>query len=227
MTPRTALVVSAHPDDEALGCGATIARLAAQGTDVHLLFLADGVNARREAARDEDSLARRRRMGDDAARILGATAPVYLDFPDNRLDGVDLLDVIAEIERIAVPLAPEVVFTHFPGDLNVDHRVCAQAVTTAFRPTAGHSVRAVCSFEVPSSTEWAFGVAGQAFLPNLFHDVTGFLPQKLAALDAYAEEMRPFPHPRSPENVTALARSRGASAGVGAAEAFQVLRLVL
>lgn len=226
MNPKRLFVVCAHPDDEALGCGGTIARFAAEGAEVDILFLADGVGSRDAGAVEDGSLTRRRRMGDDAAAALGARAPTYLDFADNRLDGVDLLDVVAEIERVSRGREPDLVLTHFPGDLNVDHRICAQAVATAFRPTPGQSVRAIAGFEVPSSTEWAFGVAGNSFAPNLYVDISDFLPRKLAALDAYGEEMRPFPHPRSAENVTALARFRGASVGVAAAEAFSLLRMV-
>jgi LmbE family N-acetylglucosaminyl deacetylase len=224
---RTALVVAAHADDEALGCGGTIARLAAQGADVHLLFLADGVSSRPGADEDAAAVARRRAMGDRAASVLGAAPPVYLDLPDNRMDGIDLLDVISGIEQHAAALQPDVVLTSFAGDLNVDHRTCAQAVATAFRPTPGQPVRAVLSFEIASSTEWAFGVTGGLFAPTCFVDIEAYLPQKLAALEAYAEEMRRFPHPRSAEAVTALARLRGSTVGVAAAEAFVPLRVLL
>jgi N-acetylglucosamine malate deacetylase 1 len=223
---RRALVVAAHPDDEALGCGGTLARLAAEGTEVHLLFVADGVGARGAAAPDPEALAARRAMGDAAARLLGAQAPTYLDFPDNRLDGQDLLDIVQQVERVARGVAPELVLTHFAGDLNVDHRCCAHAVATAFRPVSGQTVKSIWTFEVPSSTEWAFGVTGQPFRPNVFVDISAHLEVKLAALEAYSDEMRPFPHPRSAENVTALARNRGATIGVAAAEAFHLMRLV-
>lgn len=225
-TPRSVLVVCAHPDDEVLGCGGTIARLVSEGADVRILFLADGVGSRDAGALVDGSLGERRRMGDVAAEILGTEAPTYLDFPDNRLDGVTLLDVVQEIERFAGPLRPEMVLTHFPGDLNVDHQVCAQAVVTAFRPTPEQSVRAIYGFEVASSTEWAFGVAGQSFVPNVYFDISLHLPKKLDALGAYIEEMRGFPHARSLEAVAALARWRGATVGVDAAEAFVVLRMV-
>jgi len=221
---RRVLCVCAHPDDEALGCGGTLARLAAEGAEVHLLFMADGVNARSGAP--ASALEKRRAMALQAAEVLGARAPTFLDFPDNRMDGVELLDVVSEIERCAASLAPDVVFTHFTGDLNVDHRICAQAVLTAFRPLPGGAVRAIYGFEVPSSTEWAFGAAGSSFSPHAFFDISDHLAVKLAALDAYAKEMRPFPHPRSREAVEALARWRGATMGVAAAEAFSLLRSI-
>jgi LmbE family N-acetylglucosaminyl deacetylase len=221
---RKVLVVAAHPDDEALGCGGTIARLAATGATVELLFVADGVGARGDG--DDAGLSGRRAMGDRAAEILGARPPAYLDFPDNRLDGVDLLEIVSAIERHAAAPSAELVLTHFAGDLNVDHRICAQAVATAFRPLPGQTVREIWSFEVPSSTEWAFGLVGPAFAPSVFVDISAQLDTKLAALHAYHEEMRPFPHSRSYEAVKALALSRGASVGVGAAEAFSLVRSV-
>lgn len=221
---KKVLVVAAHPDDEALGCGGTMSRLAAEGAEVHVLFLSDGVTARATVA--QDALAERRRMGDRAAEVMGAWRPVYLDLPDNRMDGLDLLDIVQAVERSAAGIAPEAVFTHFPGDLNVDHRLCAQAVLTAFRPFPDQPVRSIYGFEVASSTEWAFGAAGQNFAPNVFFDISAHLPQKIAALEMYGEEMRPSPHARSIEAVEACARWRGASVGVEAAEGFSLLRSI-
>jgi LmbE family N-acetylglucosaminyl deacetylase len=222
---QRALVIASHPDDEVLGCGGTMARLAAQGVAVQSLFLSDGVTARAQVA--DTALAARRRMGDRAAEVLGTQAPAYLDFPDNRMDSVDLLEIVTAIERQSAQVRPDVVFTHFGGDLNIDHRLCAQAVATAFRPTPGQSVKAIYTFEVPSSTEWSFGVAGADFTPQIFFDIGDHLATKIEAIRCYAEEIRDFPHSRSYEAIEALARWRGASVGVQAAEAFGVLRAVV
>ena len=216
------LIVAAHPDDEALGCGGTMARIAAGGGDVHVLFLSDGVGAR--GVLSDEAVGRRRAMGDRAAKALGARPLAYLDLPDNRMDSVPLLDAVTAIERHAETIRPHTVFTHFPGDLNIDHRVCAQAVLTAFRPLPGQTVRTIYAFEIASSTEWAFGSVTPGFAPNVFFDISEHLRHKRAALEAYAEEMRPFPHARSIEAVEACARWRGAAAGLLAAEAFSLLR---
>jgi len=218
------LVVAAHSDDEALGCGGTIARLVAEASDVHILFLADGEKAR--GTTESEAVAERRSMAQAAAAILGANAPTCLDFPDNRLDSVDLLDLVQAVERHAAPVRPEIVLTHFPADLNVDHRLCAQAVLTAFRPLPGQTVRSILAFEVPSSTEWQFRGAAECFAPNAFFDISDQLETKLAALKSYEKEMRPFPNARSMEAIEALARWRGATIGVAAAEAFVVLRTI-
>jgi LmbE family N-acetylglucosaminyl deacetylase len=226
---RRVLVVAAHPDDEVLGCGATMARHAQAGDEVHTVFLADGVAARDRDAGDgraghDESLEHRRAAAHEAAERLGSASVAFFDFPDNRLDSVALLEIVQELEAFAAPLAPEIVYTHHAGDLNVDHRICHQVALTAFRPLPGQSVRSMYGFEVCSATEWAFGNAAEAFVPVRYNDVSEHLAAKLSALGAYEHEMRAFPHARSLEAVRALATWRGASVGCAAAEAFTVIR---
>lgn len=226
MTSKPAvLVVAAHPDDEVLGCGGAIAKFAAQGQGVHVALLADGVGSRRKGRIDAE-VKQRRQAAKAAAKVLGATSVMFGDFPDNRMDGVDLLDVTQAVESLIVQYRPSVVLTHHAGDLNVDHRSISQAVVTACRPQPGHSVRTMLFFEVPSSSEWQVPGVGPAFAPNWFIDISGTLNAKLKALKAYDAEMRPWPHARSYQAVEHLARWRGASAGMAAAEAFVVGRML-
>jgi N-acetylglucosamine malate deacetylase 1 len=217
----TVLVIVAHPDDEVLGAGGTIARHVARGEEVHTLFLTDGVGARggTEAAATHRCAAARQ-----AAAILGAKPPRFTGFQDNRLDGVDLLDVVQAVENMVAAVRPETIYTHHAGDLNIDHAVCHRAVLTACRPLPGSVVRRIYAMEVVSSTEWALPGAADCFFPNRFVDVSTTLQTKQRALGAYAEEMRSFPHPRSHQAVEALAHWRGAMAGVVAAEAFATVR---
>lgn len=223
----TVLVIAAHPDDEALGCGGTMARHAAAGEAVHVLFLADGVGARDGSGASAEALARRTAAAAAACQALGAMAPRSAGFPDNRLDGVDLLDVVKVIEEMVKDIEPQTIYTHHGGDLNVDHRRVHEAVLTACRPQPGTSVRAIYAFEVPSSTEWSSPQTHAAFVPNRFVDISAFIDAKRKALEAYDEEMRPFPHARSMEGVEALARVRGVAVGVEAAEAFTLIREVI
>lgn len=218
------LVIAAHPDDEALGCGATIARHAAAGETVHILFVADGETAR-PGTGDED-VSRREASACEAARILGAGKPEFLRFPDNRLDGQILLDIVAAIEKVVEQHGPRIIYTHHGGDMNVDHRVVHQAVLTACRPLPGSSMDAIYAFEIPSSTEWGGSAFGPPFVPVHFVDVAGHVAKKRNALAAYSGEMRAFPHPRSAEAIDALEKVRGAAAGVRAAEAFMLVRSV-
>ena len=160
---RDILVVAAHPDDEALGCGGAIARHAAAGDRVEIVFLADGEGARGAAAGE---VAARHAAARRAAEILGARAPRFVDLPDNRLDSVPLLDVIGRLERALDGYAPEIVYTHSGGDLNIDHRVVHQAVITLFRPLPGACWGGLLAFEVPSSSEWSTPAIGAVSRPT-------------------------------------------------------------
>lgn len=226
---KTALVVAAHPDDEILGCGGTIARMCADGWTVHHLILAEGVTSRakqRNEGESSDELKALRQAGREAARILGVSQVTFGGFPDNRMDGVELLDVVKTIEECIQSLRPERVFSHHYGDVNVDHRIVHEATAAATRPVPGGPVRQVLYFEVPSSTEWRTTGSVQPFYPNMFVDISAHLPRKLEALAAYDSEMRAYPHPRSMEAVRHLAAWRGSTAGVTAAEAFHVGRWI-
>ena len=219
------LVVVAHPDDEILGCGGALARHAAGGDTVHVLIVAEGAmsrDARRDPAGREAELTALKAAALRAASTIGAEEPRLLGLPDNRLDALPLLDVIKPIEADVEAVAPEIVYTHHAGDLNVDHRIVHQATVTACRPLPDSPVRAIYAFETVSSTEWQ--TAGETFRPQRWVDIAPFLHLKLQALEAYAAEMRPFPHARSLEAVEALARVRGAAAGLKAAECFMVVR---
>lgn len=213
------LVVCAHPDDEVLGCGGTMAVLADRGCRVDVVFLADGVGARNRTDGD-DELVRRRAAAERAARILGVGEVVFDDLPDNRLDTVPLLDVVQRIEALIQRFQPDTVFSHHAGDVNIDHRRVHEAVIAACRPQAGCPVRSLLFFEVASSTEWQPPGSAPAFVPNWFVDISATLDRKLDALAAYSEEMRPWPHPRSIRALEHLARWRGATVSVLAAEAF-------
>jgi len=217
------LVIAAHSDDEVLGCGGTIAEQASRGTEIFVIFLTNGVGAR-NVEPDDPRVVRRAEAARKAGDILGIKEIIQLDYPDNRLDSLPLLDIVQSIETVIAEFEPSVILTHFANDLNVDHRICHQAVLTACRPQPGHPVRTILGFEVASSTEWTF--SAPAFVPNFFVDITAHLDKKLQALDTYREEMRPAPHPRSVNSIEALVRWRGATVGCDAAEAFSVIRMI-
>jgi len=215
---KNILVVAAHPDDEALGCGGTIARHAAQNDKISVVFMADGLSARGNV--DDAACWQRREAANEACRLMGVQQMYHLGFPDNRLDSVPLLDVVQKLEELIETLKPEVIYTHHLGDLNIDHRITHEAVLTACRPIPGQTVREIFAFEVLSSTEW--GVGG--FFPNVYVDIASYLDSKLAAVQAYEMEMRPEPHTRSIANVRRQAELRGASVGLWAAEGFVLIR---
>lgn len=221
-----ALVIAAHPDDEVLGCGGTIARLAAEGHAVDIAILGEGITARFDRREETDPALLRvhRDRARNAGEVLGAREVFLFDLPDNRFDSIPIIEVVKRIEGLIEQIRPEVVYTQHGGDLNVDHVVTYRATLTATRPMSGGVVKAVYAYEVGSSTEWAFQRFAPVFHPNLFVDIGTTLNKKLAAMAVYESEARPFPHPRSPEALEAAARRWGSVAGVVAAEAFEVVR---
>ena len=224
---RQVIVVAAHPDDEVLGCGGTIARHADSGDQVHVLIVAEGSTSRqqkRDRSQVGDELSALAKAAQAAGSILGAASVELLDLPDNRLDSLDRLDLIKRIEECVERHQPECVYVHHAGDVNVDHRRLHEAVVTACRPTPGHVVKSLLSFEVASSTEWQPPGSAPAFQPNWFVDISAQWERKKEALSTYLSEMRDWPHARSLKAVEHLARWRGAQVGVEAAEAFCLLR---
>lgn len=225
---QSLLVLAAHPDDEVLGCGGTIAKLADSGVAVNIAFLADGVLSRHVGqSAHQYELGIRREAAARACEILGATTVSFGDFPDNRMDTVPLIDIVQMIEALLIKHQPDAVFTHHAGDLNVDHRRVHEATVTACRPQTGRPVKTLLSYEVPSSTEWQLPGSAPQFAPAWFVDISTTLTRKLAALEAYAAELRPWPHPRSRRAIEDLAHWRGASVGVEAAEGFMLGRHIV
>ena len=226
---KTILVVAAHPDDEVLGCGASIAKWTASGNIVHILIMAEGSTSRdlvrnREAKSEELLLLEK--SAHQAGSILGAASVKLLGFPDNRMDSLDRLDVIKAIEAEIERIKPDTVVTHHCGDVNIDHRITHEAVVTACRPQPGHSVRLLLAFEVMSSTEWQPTGSNIAFQPNWFENVVETFDYKIKALEFYQSEMREWPHPRSLKNIEYVAQWRGSSIGCEFAEGFMLLRLI-
>jgi LmbE family N-acetylglucosaminyl deacetylase len=223
------LVVVAHPDDEVLGCGGTMARLALEVNNVYTLILGEGITSRdkkRMRVKRGNEIAELKKKAEDANKILGAKKVYTYDFPDNRFDTVPLLDIIKTIEKIKKDIKPDIVFTHHYGDLNIDHQITFKAVMTAFRPTKDESVKELYSFEIPSSTEWNAPSSLTHFMPEYFVDISKTIKLKVRAMKEYKCEIREYPHPRSIESIEIKAKQRGIQVGLEAAEAFEVLRMI-
>jgi LmbE family N-acetylglucosaminyl deacetylase len=222
------LVVAAHPDDEVLGCGGTMARLAREGHEVHIAILGEGITSRyaKPEAADQNGVKNLHSQSRDVARLLGAKDPLIFSLPDNRFDSVPLLEVVKIIEGVIEKVSPRVVYTQHGGDLNIDHSTTYRATMTATRPLSDCCVKELYAFEVASSSEWSFQQFAPAFQPNVFVDVEGTLELKIQAMELYDKEVRSFPHPRSPDALRSIARRWGSVAGLRAAEAFQLVRRV-
>lgn len=224
------LIVAAHPDDEVLGCGGTIAKFRENGHDVRVVFLAEGVTSRYQpdeiaAPHVQKKSKIRNENAFKALEILSVPpGQVFVELrPCCRLDQVPMLDLVKQIEGHISQWKPTKLFTHAPYDANIDHRLTYMAVLAAGRPKQDSQLKSIYSFEVLSSTEWN---PLQPFIPNIFVDINSVFDKKIKALEAYGDEMQPPPHPRSVEVVRSLATYRGAQAGIFYAEAFSLVRSI-
>jgi LmbE family N-acetylglucosaminyl deacetylase len=230
------LVIAAHPDDEVLGLGGTIKKLSKNGNNVKIVIMATGIKARRsknysnsDKYEINDKISNElnsqiqilRKESTKSSKILGAKSIDFLNFPDNEMDTVSLLEVTKSIEKIISDFNPEIVYTHTNFDVNIDHRICNQATLVATRPQANTKIKQVISYEVPSSTEWYFP---HSFSPNIFVDISHEINAKKNALKCYTNEIQNFPHPRSVEALDALSKKWGSVSGFKHAEAFYLLR---
>jgi N-acetylglucosamine malate deacetylase 1 len=215
------LVIAAHPDDEMLGCGGSIIKLKKK-CDIKVLFMTDGVSARKK---NHKKILERRNSCEKLFKKLKIKKPVFLDFPDNQMDKVPLLEIVKKIERIIKEIKPHTIFTHYSDCLNIDHQITCKAVLTACRPIKNNTVKKILSFEILSSTEWS-KFKNKGFEPNYFIDITKEIKNKISSMKYYKMELRKYPHSRSIKAIEALASFRGVSCGVKYAEGFYLNRLV-
>lgn len=216
------LVIAAHPDDELLGLGGTIAKHSSNGDEVHVLMITEGSSTQYKD--QPDMIEQKKREITNVKNILRISDVHFVDLPDMKLDTLAHIDVNNPITKAVHKLQPEVVFTHFYGDVNKDHRVIFESTMVAVRPATNSSIKKVICYNTPSSTEWNIQQGHTAFMPNMYVDITEFLDKKLEALHQYKSEMREYPHPRSPESVRIHANYWGNHIGVEAAEAFMIVR---
>lgn len=223
---KKVLIVAAHPDDEILGCGGTIARLVKEGNKAITLILGEGKTARdvlRDKNKRETEISKLKKEALEANKIIGVSEVILFDFPDNRFDEVALLDIVKTIEKIKQKVKPDIIFTHYQRDLNIDHQIVNKAVLTATRPTDTETVKEIYSFEVLSSTEWNYP---NKFIPDTYFDITETTDKKLKAMSCYKSELKMFPHPRSLEGIKLNASYWGMKVGLKYAEVFKCVRSI-
>lgn len=220
---RRALVVAPHHDDEVLGCGGTIARLADGGAEVRVLVVTRGQTPPFDRALVE----RVRAEALEAHALLGVSSARFLDLPAAGLDTVPHVELNRAVGAAVREAAPDTLLVPFNGDIHLDHQLVFAACLVAARPNRPDYPARVWAYETLSETNWNAPGVTPGFTPNLHVDIAATLGRKLDAMRAYASQVRPFPDERSIEALEALARLRGAAVHRHAAEAFVVLREVL
>ena len=219
-------IIAAHPDDEVIGCAGTILNHISKGEKVNILFLADGESSRYDEINNEcqELINRREKLALEAGNLMGVSSVDFLRLKDNQLDIYNRLSIIKKIEKFLFIHKPETIYTHFGGDLNIDHQIIFKAVMTAARPSVTNNIKNIYSFEIQSSTE--LSISSNKFHPNMYVDITEHINKKKLLLNIYQSEMNEYPSSRSIENIIGKNSQRGAEVCVEFAEAFIINRRI-
>lgn len=223
------LVIVAHPDDDILGCGGTLAKFKESGSDIKVIFIAEGTSCRFSKDQTNSELVlseikNRNNYAKKALKVLGLKDYKFYNLPCGRLDQYALIDIGKIIESEIEIFKPDTIFTHNSIDVNNDHKIVFQAVLQATRLGALNSVPRLYSFEILSSSERKFV---DTFKPNYFVKLNKkHIDLKIKAMYQYISEIKKFPFPRSDKGITTLSNYRGMQVGVEYAEAFSLIREV-
>lgn len=217
---KNILVIAPHPDDEVLGCGATMAKYASAGHKVFVLVATRGS----KKLYADDRIENVRNEALRAHKVLGVAETYFLDFPAPELDTIPLYEISNEISKIIANVKAEILFLPHRGDIHNDHKVIFDAGLVAARPLQNCSVNEIYTYETVSETEWAIPVGSEMFIPNVYENIADFFSLKIQALQCFKSQLREFPNPRSIKNLKALANYRGATVGFEMAEAFCLIR---
>lgn len=218
----TVLVIAPHPDDEVLGCGGVIAKRAKNGDDVWVCIVTEGKEPlySKKFARNE------RQEMKAAHKILGVSHLIMLGFPSAELDKIPQREINDVVSGAVEMVCPDEVFIPHRGDVHRDHQIVADAAMVALRPRGSNSAKRVLSYETLSETDWNTPDAGNAFIPNVYEDISNTIQTKITAMNCYGSQLKEFPDPRSIIGLKSLAIHRGVVSGLGYAEAFMMIREV-
>ena len=223
VSKKKILVLVAHPDDESFGCGGFIKKLSKKNF-IGVVSFTNGVSSRDKSQKKQ--ILNRKSNSQNAAKILGFKWIKQFDYPDNQMDSISLLEIIKNIEKLKETFKPHIVITHNFSDLNIDHRIVAEASLTAFRPEPEEKLEMLLTFEVPSSTDFRYIRNKRLFFPNFFVNINSSLKHKISAIKSYKGEFKKKPHSRSIDGIKNLSKIRGNQCGLENAEAFEIIRLI-
>ena len=214
------LIIAPHPDDEVLGCGGTIAKHVAFGNEVYVCVVTKGA----EPLFSEEQVEKVRGECRKANNILGVKGIEFLDFPAAMLEEVPRYKLNDALSNIIQNIKPNEVYIPHRGDMQLDHKLIVDAAMVALRPKYEHVVNRIYSYETPSETGWDVPNEENAFIPNVYNDISRHIETKLEALECYQTQMGHYPNARSVEAEKALAMYRGSTVHTEYAEAFELIR---
>src|SRR5699024_11518223 len=210
------LVIAPHNDDEILGVGGTIAKHISQGDSVYICSVTVGNNKERAEMIKNEALA--------AHDFLGITQTIFLNLPVVNLSQIATTDINGAINKVVQDTKPEIAYIPHRGDMHIDHKVVSESSMVALRQINNTQLKFIYAYETLSETEWDIPSASNAFLPNVYSEVTDTIDEKLEAMKFYKSQLYKFPHPRSLRAIKALSEYRGSTIGVEHAESFMLIR---
>lgn len=213
------LIFAPHNDDEVLGVGGTIAKYTNLGHEVFVCEVTKSVK--------KEYLKMIRCEALEAHKILGVKETIFLDFPVVRLKETPLVDVNSEFSRIVKDIKPNIAFIPHKGDMHMDHAIVSHSAMVAMRPIGNRNIEAIYAYETLSETEWNIPSVENAFIPNVWSDISHYMQKKIAAMSCYKSQLNQAPHPRSNEIIESLAKLRGSTVGVSYAESFMLIRNII
>jgi LmbE family N-acetylglucosaminyl deacetylase len=213
------LVFAPHNDDEILGVGGTIAKFSQQGDEVYVCEITSVEDKAVADMIQQEAL--------QAHKIIGVKQTLFLGLPVVGLKETPTIDLNAELSKVVQNIQPEIAFIPHKGDMHIDHSVVARGAMVALRPVNNPQLKAIYAYETLSETEWNIPSIDNAFIPNVWSDITKTINLKLQAMNCYKSQIKEFPHPRSLEGIEALSKMRGSTICVRHAESFMLIRNVI
>ena len=220
---KKVIIISAHPDDEVLGCGGTLLKHHEQGDSIYWII---GTNVFEKEGFTRQRVESRQIEIAKISEEIGVSKVFKLDYPTMSLNSTNLLTLIPKISEIFSKVQPEIIYTLNRSDAHSDHRILCQAVASCTKSFRHSYIKKVLMYECISETEFAPQLAENMFIPNYFVDISKHFVRKLDIMRIYKSELGEHPFPRSLKNIEALATFRGATAGVKYAEAFQLIKYI-
>jgi len=214
------LVVAPHPDDEVLGCGGIISKYVEEGHDVYVTIITKACEPLFTEKQDRQN----KEHCLNAHKLLGVKETVFLDHPAAMLESVPRHIFNSSIDQMIRKIDPEEVYIPHRGDMHLDHKMVSDACMVALRPRFKYSVKRIYAYETLSETEWDIPNTSNAFIPNVYVDITPFIGKKIMAMEEYKNQICEFPNPRSADGIKALAMLRGSTISRNYAEAFMLIR---
>ena len=216
------LIIAPHPDDEIIGVGGTIAKRAKAGDEVYVCIVTKG----KAPLFNLDFIEQGRRECREADAKLGVKETIFLDFPAVMLETIPRYELNGKVEAVVQNIKPEEVYIPHRGDMQIDHQMVVDAAMVAVRPRGDDYPKRVYAYETLSETGWNIPNVTNEFIPTVYENITDTYDAKMEAMSVFKSQLAPFPAARSVGAIEALAKFRGATVSVEAAEAFSLVREV-